>query len=48
MGVAVETGDTEADGELKPMGKFCFYYTGAYFERVLKISDEPEPSWLEP
>ena len=22
MGVAVETGDTEADGELKPMGKF--------------------------
>ena len=24
MGVAVETGDTEADGELKPMGKLIF------------------------
>ena len=30
MGVAVETGDTEADGELKPMGKFIFIILVVY------------------
>ena len=37
MGVAVETGDMEADGELKPMGKLIFVISVVYIVGVLAV-----------
>ena len=37
MGVAVETGDTEADGELKPMGKLILVISVIYIAGIRTV-----------